>query len=47
MPLPEPTKNEDKDDFMSRCMSSDTMQDEYPTQQQRWAVCRKQWFKED
>jgi signal peptide peptidase SppA len=41
MPLPKPRKNEKKDDFISRCMSE--LKDEYPDQDQRLAICHKQW----
>ena len=34
-----PNKNEQKDDFMKRCMSDDEMMSEYPDQKQRAAVC--------
>lgn len=47
MPLPKPRKNEDKDDFIDRCMSDDTMNEEYPDQDQRRAVCETQWEKDD
>jgi signal peptide peptidase SppA len=43
MPLPTPRPNEDEDDFMSRCMGDDGMNDEFPDQAQRMAVCRRQW----
>lgn len=39
MPIPSPERNEDKDKFVSRCMSSDTMKKEYPDTKQRVAVC--------
>jgi len=39
MPLPSKDKDEKPNDFMSRCMSSDKMQKEYPDQKQRTAVC--------
>jgi len=43
MPLPRPRKNEEKDDFIDRCMGNDTMNDEFPEADQRRAVCEKQW----
>lgn len=43
MPLPTPTEGEDQDRFESRCMGSDVMKREFPNQDQRYAVCRKQW----
>lgn len=48
MPLPTPKKGENKDEFMERCMSSEIMQDEYPDEKQRYAICLTQWeSKED
>jgi ATP-dependent Clp protease protease subunit len=43
MPLPKPTTDEEKDDFVSRCMSDDVMKEEYPDTDQRMAVCQSQW----
>jgi hypothetical protein len=43
MPLPKPKNDEDHDDFIDRCMGADTMQDEYPDEKQRFAVCETQW----
>ena len=42
MPLPEKNKDEKSKDFISRCMSSDKMQKEFPDGGQRMAVCLKQ-----
>jgi hypothetical protein len=39
MPIPKRKKNEDKNTFVSRCMSNETMKKEYPDQQQRIAIC--------
>lgn len=36
MPIPAPHANEERDDFVSRCMSD--LKDEYPDQEQRLAV---------
>ena len=47
MPLPKPHKDEEKDDFISRCMGNDTMKDEYPDNDQRLAVCYTQWDNKD
>lgn len=44
MPIPKPNKDENKQAFLSRCMSSDTMKSEYPESQQRIAVCLSQAF---
>lgn len=43
MPLPKPNINESQQDFVSRCMSNNTMKSEYPDQDQRLAVCYTQW----
>jgi hypothetical protein len=43
MPIPTPNDGEDKDKFISRCMSSDVMNREYPDGDQRLAVCNSQW----
>jgi len=43
MPLPQPYQNESKEAFVSRCMSNPTLQTEFPTQEQRLAVCHAQW----
>jgi hypothetical protein len=42
MPLPTRNKDEDKDTFVSRCMSNETMKKEYPDEKQRVAVCIQQ-----
>lgn len=39
MPIPSPDNNEDKDKFVARCMSSETMKKEYSNPQQRVAIC--------
>lgn len=43
MPLPQPEFGETKEQFLSRCMADDTMQDEYPDEKQRYAVCNSLW----
>jgi len=43
MPLPKPKSGETREAFMERCMSDDTMVEEYPTSEQRAAVCMRQW----
>jgi hypothetical protein len=43
MPLPTPNKDESKDAFISRCAGNDTMNNEFPDQDQRLAVCYSQW----
>jgi len=42
MPIPEPNPKENKQNFLSRCMSNETMKKEYPDSQQRVAVCLSQ-----
>jgi hypothetical protein len=39
MPLPSKNKDEDKNAFVSRCMSDEKMKSEYPDQKQRTAIC--------
>ncbi len=43
MPLPKPRKKEDKNEFISRCMSDDIMEKEYKDNKQRVAVCLTQF----
>ena len=43
MPLPKPDPDEDKGEFIDRCMGDDTMNDDYPDPGQRRAVCERQW----
>lgn len=45
MPIPKPEKNEDKQKFVQRCMSNETMKKEYPDNSQRIAVCLGQTSK--
>ncbi|MFW5895485.1 MAG: hypothetical protein ACOCT9_01955 [archaeon] len=47
MPLPEPKNREEKQEFISRCMSNDTMKREFNNKDQRLAVCYKQWEKKN
>lgn len=42
MPIPNRNKDEKKDDFVSRCMSNETMKKEYPDETQRVAICIRQ-----
>jgi hypothetical protein len=39
MPIPKPNSNEEKKDFIQRCMSNETMVSEYQNTDQRLAVC--------
>jgi hypothetical protein len=43
MPLLKPNEGENKDDFLDRCMANDVMNEEYPDQSQRAAVCNAQF----
>ena len=43
MPLPKPNTGESREAFIERCMSDETMKQEYPNAQQRIAVCAVQW----
>lgn len=42
MPIPSRKKDEDKDKFVSRCMSNETMKKDYPDEKQRVAICIQQ-----
>jgi len=42
MPLPSPRKNQEKNSFISDCMSDPDMISEFPKQKQRAAVCHSQ-----
>jgi ATP-dependent Clp endopeptidase proteolytic subunit ClpP len=41
--MPEPRPNEDEDEFIERCMADDTMQRDFEDEEQRLAVCERQW----
>lgn len=43
MPLPKPRTGESQDDFMGRCMGDSNVQQDFPKQPQRVAVCMSQW----
>jgi len=43
MPIPSPQKNQQEDQFISSCMSSETMKKEYSNQKQRYAICKSQF----
>lgn len=43
MPLPKPSNDENRDEFLQRCMADSTMNSEYPGQDQRYAVCLDLW----
>jgi HK97 family phage prohead protease len=46
MPMPKPKKDETKDEFIERCMGDSVMNEDYPDNDQRYAVCLSQWEKE-
>ena len=43
MPLPKPKPDEERSEFIPRCMSSQIMEDEFPDSDQRVAVCSQLW----
>lgn len=43
MPLPQPRPDEEREEFLDRCMGDPTMVDEFPDSSQRFAVCVSQW----
>ena len=43
MPLSKPHKDENKSDFIERCMGDDVMKEEFPDNDQRLAVCHARW----
>lgn len=43
MPLPTPSKNEKEKEFVSRCVGNPTVNEEFPDNSQRVAVCYSQW----
>jgi len=43
MPLPAPSKKQDKNSFISSCVSSDVMKKEFPDMKRRLAVCFSQF----
>lgn len=43
MPHPKPNPEDTLDAFMHRCLEDDTMVQEYPNEQQRLALCARQW----
>jgi hypothetical protein len=47
MPLPEKRDDETRTEFIVRCMSDETMQQEFPKRGQRLAVCVAQYGGED
>lgn len=42
MPIPKPKKGEKRQEFLSKCMSDETMNEEFPREKQRVAICLNQ-----
>lgn len=47
MPLPEPSGSESEQEFLDRCMGDSTMNDDFPDNAQRFAVCNSQLEKKN
>ena len=43
MPLPLPQDNENRQDFIAKCMANEIMNKEFSDSKQRYAVCMSQW----
>ena len=43
MPIPQPQADEDRDQFIARCMANPTMREDFSNVGQRAAVCYEQW----
>jgi hypothetical protein len=43
MPLPKPKSDEQREEFIRRCMGDSVMKSEYPNNAQRLAICAVQW----
>lgn len=41
--MPKPNPNEQKTDYLQRCMSDEEMNNKYPDSSQRYAVCNSYW----
>lgn len=41
--MPSPRPDEDKSEFLSRCMGDDESRRKFPSQDQRYAFCESQW----
>lgn len=46
MPLPKKRANENKPEFIARCMADNVMLTDFPDAPQRFAVCQSQWTNE-
>jgi len=47
MPLPQPQPDEIKNDFLDRCMGDKVMNQDYPDNKQRYAICNSLWDKKE
>lgn len=47
MPMPRPRGGESRDEFVSRCMDDDVMKEDFSDNDQRIAVCFRQWRDRD
>jgi len=45
MPMPEPRAGESEEDFIDRCMGDSVMVEDFPDNNQRAAICHRQWRK--
>lgn len=43
MPIPTPEAGQSHDEYMKLCMGDDMMNEDYPDEKQRLAVCQQQW----
>jgi hypothetical protein len=43
MPIPTPRQDEERSEFLTRCMDDTVVQTEFPEIEQRLAVCITQW----
>ena len=43
MPLPKPSEDESRKQFVDRCMADEVMNSEFPEREQRYAVCNSQY----
>lgn len=46
MPIPAPRPDEDRDQFIARCMASPVMREDFSNVGQRAAVCFEKWREE-
>ena len=41
--MPDPSKKESQNEYMSRCMGSEKAQKDFPEEKQRYAFCATRW----